>query len=111
MGHGHRSRGPVGRISGLPRIESAENISRVRSTERVSGATAIGSRMPVQRTFAEALERNGRGLFRSEPLPSPEPHRPLPPPVRLNEEEARALPERLPDTFIGLLWWKMKGRL
>lgn len=111
MGHGHKSRSPIGRISGLPRVESADVISRVRSTERVSGAAALGSRMPPQRSFAEALERNGQGLVRSEPLPSADPPRPLPPPVRRREDEALQAPERLPDSFLGLLWWKVKGRL
>jgi hypothetical protein len=111
MGHGPRSRSPVGRISGLSRVESADVISRVRSAERISGAAAIDSRMPTQRSFAEALERQSQGLFRAEPLPSPEPLRPLPPPVRRAGDESLELPERLPDTFLGLLWWKMKGRL
>ncbi|WP_224372514.1 hypothetical protein [Hyalangium versicolor] len=112
MSHGHRSRGPVGRISGLPRVESADVIARVRSTERVSGATAVDARMPQQRSFAEALERNSRGLVRSEPLPLPEPQRrPLPPPVRLREDASLEAPERLPESFLGLLWWKVKGRL
>jgi hypothetical protein len=111
MSHGHKPRGPVGRVSGLNRVESADTISRVRSTERISGAAAISTRMPQQRSFAEALERNGRGVGRSEPLPLPEPPRPLPPPVRLREDEALEPPERLPDSFLGLLWWKVKGRL
>ena len=111
MGHGHRSRSPIGRISGLPRVESADIISRVRSAERISGAAAVESRMPTQRSFAEALERNGRGLVSAEPLPLPTPPRPLPPPVRQREEESLELPERLPDSFLGLLWWKVKGRL
>ena len=109
MGYGNKPRSPVGRISGLNRVESADVISRVRSTERVSGAAAVDTRMPAQRTFAEALERNGRGLVRAEPLP--EPVRPLPPPARWSEEELRKVPERLPDSFVGLLWWKVKGRL
>jgi hypothetical protein len=25
-------------------------------------------------------------------------------------EELPELPERLPDTFLGLLWWKVKGQ-
>jgi hypothetical protein len=101
----------VGRVSGLSRVESADIISRVRSAERVSGAAPIDTRVPQQRSFAEALERNSRGLFSSEPLPSPEPSpRPLPPPAR-REDEPLELPERLPDSFLGLLWWKVKGRL
>lgn len=112
MGHGHRSRGPVGRVSGLSRVENADVISRVRSAERVSGAAPIATRVPQQRSFAEALDRNGRGLVSSEPLPQPEPERrPLPAPVRRREDESLALPERLPDSFLGLLWWKVKGRL
>jgi hypothetical protein len=109
MGHGHKSRGAVDRISSLPRIESADVISRVRATERVSGAVAVGSRTPSERSFASALERNSRGLVSSEPLPSPEPRRPLPPPAR--GEDDLQLPERLPDTFLGLLWWKVKTQL
>jgi hypothetical protein len=110
MAYGYKPREPIGRISGLPRIENAEVISRVRAAERVSGAAAIESRLPPERSFAAALERNGRGLVSSEPLPLPEPRRPLPPPER-REEDALRVPERLPDTFIGLLWWKVKTRL
>jgi hypothetical protein len=110
MAYGHKPRDPVGRIAGLPRVESADVISRVRATERVSGAAAVESRLPPERSFAAALERNGRGLVSSEPLPSPEPRRPLPPPVRREEDDLR-MPERLPDTFLGLLWWKVKDRL
>jgi len=109
MGHGYKGRSPVGRISGLPRVESADVISRVRATERISGAAPIESRMPPERSFAAVLERNGRGLVSSEPLPSPEPQRPLPLPAR--GEDTPELPERLPDTFVGLLWWKVKTRL
>ena len=109
MGHGYKGRSPVGRISGLPRVESAEVISRVRATERISGAAPIESRMPPERSFAAALERHGRGLVSSEPLPLPEPQRPLPQPVR--GEDTPELPERLPNTFVGLLWWKVKARL
>ncbi|MBN1206463.1 MAG: hypothetical protein JXB05_16365 [Myxococcaceae bacterium] len=108
MGHGRRSRGPIGRISGMSRVESADVISRIRGPERISRAAAIESRLPAQRSFAEALERNERGLGRAEPLPSPE-LRPLPPPVRQREDDSLALPEPLPDTFLGLLWWKVKG--
>lgn len=109
MGHGYKGRSPVGRISGLPRVESADVISRVRATERVSGATAIESRLPPERTFAAALERHGRGLVSSKPLPEPEPLRPLPEPAR--GEDTPELPERLPNTFVGMLWWKVKTRL
>ncbi|KFE68696.1 hypothetical protein [Hyalangium minutum] len=109
MGYGYKGRSPVGRISGLPRVESADVVSRVRATERVSGAAAIESRMPPERSFAAVLERQGRGLVSSEPLPSSEPERPLPPPAR--GADLPELPERIPDSFVGLLWWKMKTRL
>ena len=80
------------------------------SAGRVQGATAVGSRASQQRTFAEALERSGQGLTRADPLPEPNP-RPLPPPVRLRGNEALEAPERPPDSFLGLLWWKVKGQL
>jgi len=109
MSHGNRQRGPIGRISGLTRVESADVISRVRATEPVSRAATIESRTPRQRSFSEALERNERGLGRSEPLPLSEAERrSLPPPVRAREE-LPTLPERPPDSFLGLLWWKVKG--
>jgi len=106
---GHRQRGPIGRVSGLTRVESADTISRVRATAPVSRAASIQSRVPRERSFSDALERNERGLGRAEPLPLREAERrPLPPPVRAREE-LPGLPERLPDTFLGLLWMKMKG--
>lgn len=110
MAYGYKPREPIGRISGLPRIESADLISRVRAAERVSGAAAIEPRLPPERSFAAALERKGRGLVSSEPGPLPEPHRPLPPPERRVEDDFR-ISEPLPDTFVGLLWWKLKTRL
>jgi hypothetical protein len=57
----------------------------VRSAERIPGAAALQSRIP------------------------PEPYRLLPLPAR--GEDIPQLPERLPDTFVGLLWWKLKTRL
>lgn len=109
MSHGSRQRGPIGRVSGLTRIESADTISRVRAAEPISRAATIESRVPRARSFSDALERNERGLGRSEPLALSEAERrPLPPPVRAREE-LPGLPERLPDTFLGLLWLKMKG--
>lgn len=110
MAYRYKPREPVGRIAGLPRVESADLISRVRAAERVSGVASIEPRVPPERSFAAALERNGRGLVSSEPLPSPELRRPLPPPARPEEDELR-MPEPLPDTFLGLLWWKVKVRL
>jgi hypothetical protein len=111
MAYGYKPRDPVGRIAGLPRVENADVISRVRAAERVSGAAAIEPRRPPERSFSAALERNGRGLVSSEPLPSPELRRPLPPPPVSREEDELRLPERLPDTFLGMLWWKVKVRL
>jgi hypothetical protein len=109
MSHGNRQRGPIGRISGLTRIESADIISRVRAAEPVSRAATVESRTPRQRSFAEALERNERGLGRAEPLPSRQHEpRPLPPPAK-GREEPLDPPQRPPESFIGLLWWKVKG--
>lgn len=109
MSHGRRQRGPIDRVSGLTRVESADTISRVRATEPVSRAATIQSRTPRERSFSDALERNERGLGRGEPLaPREAERRSLPPPVRAREE-LPGLPERLPDTFLGLLWLKMKG--
>jgi hypothetical protein len=108
MSHGRRQREPIGRIAGLSRVESADTISRVRAAEPISRSAAIASRTPTQRSFAEALERNGRGLGRSEPIPVREPVRPLPPPARMKDDSLEP-PEPLPETFLGLLWWKVKG--
>jgi hypothetical protein len=111
MSHGRRQRGPIGRVSGISPVENAEVVSRVRAAEPISRASAIAARAPQQRSFAEALERNERGLGRSEPLPFRETERrPLPPPARMRDESLE-LPERLPETFLGLLWWKVKGQL
>jgi hypothetical protein len=111
MSHGRRQRGPIGRISGIPRVENAEVVNGVRATAPISRSSAIAARAPQQRSFAQALERNERGLGRSEPLPFREPEpRPLLPPPRMEDESLEA-PERLPETFLGLLWWKVKGQL
>lgn len=110
MGYGRRPRGPVGRVTGISRAEGAQVISRIRALEGVSAAAPVERRGPAGRSFAEALERQERGLHRTEPLPEPV-RRPLPPLPREDGDAALREPEPLPDSFLGLLWWKVKGRL
>lgn len=112
MSHGRRSRGPVGRVSGISRAEGADAVLRVRATERVDGAAPVTLRNGAQqRSFAEVMARHAQGLGWSEPLPVPVRSRPLPPPEKGREDETLMKPEPAPDTFVGLLWWKLKGRL
>jgi hypothetical protein len=111
MGYGHKTRGPVGRISGISRVESADVVLRVRALERISGPAPIDSRPPPQRSFAEVLERYGRGLGSAEPVPGPVHRRPpLPRALAEEDDEPQLPPERLPESFVGILWWKLKTR-
>lgn len=113
MSYGRKERGPIGAVRGLRRIERADAVPGIRGPERVSGLSAIDSREPGRRAFSEAMERAERGLHSSEPLPTPPPRRPAPPPVRreVDDEEEMRPPEPPPESFLGLLWWKVKGRL
>jgi hypothetical protein len=107
---GRRPRGPIGRITGVHRVEGLDTSMRIHALERVSGTEAIEARPPPERSFSAVLERYERGLSRSEPVPLPVQRRPFPLAVRDDEEPLQG-PEPLPDTFLGLLWWKVKGRL
>jgi len=111
MSHGRRSRGPIGGVKGIHRVEGADAVPRVHAPERVSGVSAIEARAGGRRSFSAALERAERGLYSSEPVPGP--RRAVAEPVRRtgDEEEAMQLPKPPPESFIGLLWWKVKGRL
>jgi hypothetical protein len=112
MSYGRKSRGPIGGVKGIRRVEGADAVPRIHAPERVSGVSAIDSREAGRRSFSEALERAERGLHSSEPLPVPSPRQTLPPATRREEEdEAMTPPEPLPESFIGLLWWKVKGRI
>ncbi|PTL80647.1 hypothetical protein DAT35_28910 [Vitiosangium sp. GDMCC 1.1324] len=97
------------RVTGISRAEGADVILRVRALERVSGTAPVERRGSSRRSFAEVLERQERGLGRAEPLVEPaHPHpRPASPPEV--EDESLRPPAPLPDTFLGLLWWKVKG--
>lgn len=112
MSYGRRTRGPIGGVKGIRRVEGADAVPRIHAPERVSGIAAIDAREAGRRSFSEALERAERGLHSSEPLPIPVPQR-APRPVRRREEEEEAMtpPEPLPESFVGLLWWKVKGRI
>ncbi|AKF86739.1 hypothetical protein SAMN05443572_102147 [Myxococcus fulvus] len=109
MSHSRKPRGPIGRVGGLRRVEGADAILRVRALERVSGPQRVESNDVARRSFSEALERASRGLHSSEPLPTV--HRPSPPPARRTREEDEPMtsPEPPPESFMGILWWKMRG--
>ncbi|MFP2907283.1 hypothetical protein ACLESD_19995 [Pyxidicoccus sp. 3LFB2] len=113
MSHGRKQRGPIGGVKGIRRVEGADAVPRIRAPERVSGVGAIEARDGGRRSFSEALARAERGLHSSEPLPLPVARRNVALPERrtVDEEEAMRLPEPPPESFIGLLWWKVKGRL
>jgi hypothetical protein len=108
--YGRRPRGPIGRVTGIQRVEGLDASMRINALERVSGTEAIEARPPPERSFSLVLERYERGMSRSEPVPMPVQRRPLPSEPREDDEPLHA-PEPLPDTFLGLLWWKVKGRL
>lgn len=112
MSHGHKSRGPIAPVKGLRRIEGADPVPRVSALERVSAPARVDGKDPARRSFSEALERASRGLHSSEPLPSPPPRPRPPPPARRepDEDEPMHPPEPPPDSFLGMLWWKVKGR-
>ncbi|MCE9667686.1 hypothetical protein LY474_07645 [Myxococcus stipitatus] len=111
MSHGRKPRGPIGRVHGLRRVEGADAVLRVRALERVSGPERVTAADPARRSFADALDRAARGLHGSEPLPSPTPRGPASPPTARRtgaDDESMTPPEPPPDTFLGMLWWKMK---
>ncbi|MCP3098857.1 hypothetical protein LZ198_08215 [Myxococcus sp. K15C18031901] len=110
MSHGRSPRGPIGRVNGLRRVEGADGVLRVSALERVSGPERVEAADPTRRTFAEALDRASRGLHSTEPLPSAPPRRTSPPTPRRSEDEDESMrpPAPPPDTFLGMLWWKMK---
>ncbi|MBZ4406698.1 hypothetical protein OWM54_32535 [Myxococcus sp. MISCRS1] len=109
MSHHRKPRGPIGRVGGLRRVEGADAILRVRALERVSGPQRVEANDVARRSFAEALDRASRGLHSPEPLPTV--HRPPPPPARRTREEDEPMtpPEPPPESFMGILWWKMRG--
>ncbi|MCP3162447.1 hypothetical protein [Myxococcus qinghaiensis] len=110
--HGRKPRGPIGRVGGLRRVEGADGVVRVSALERVSRPERIEGRDVTRRSFSEALDRASRGLHSTEPLPSPSPRRATPPPParRPDDEESMLPPEPPPEGFLGMLWWKVKGR-
>jgi hypothetical protein len=111
MSHGRKSRGPIGPVRGLRRVEGADPILRVHALERVAGPTRVEAKDASRRSFSEALERASRGLHSAEPMPSPppRPRPPLPAPRDAGEDEPMHPPEPPPDSFLGILWWKVKG--
>jgi len=109
MGHGNR-RGPVGRITGIGRLEGPDVVFRIRAPERISGPARLDVREPV-RSFAQVMERQQRGLGFAEPLPSPFRERPPLPPAPDDGEPL--LPPALPrprDSFFSLLLAKIQDR-
>ncbi|NBD08153.1 hypothetical protein [Corallococcus silvisoli] len=108
MGHGRGPRGPIGRVTGISRAEGANVILRVRALQGVEGAAPVSARNTPQRSFAEVMERHAQGLNSAEPLPSPVAPKPLPPPVRGHEDAELMTTEPAPDTFVGLMWSKLK---
>jgi hypothetical protein len=108
MSRGRAPRGPVGRVTGISRAEGTHVILRVRALQGVEAAAPVAGRNEPRRSFADVLDRQARGLNTAEPLPLPTPPRPLPPPVRAHEDEDLMRAEPAPDTFVGLMWSKLK---
>ncbi|MFB1481127.1 hypothetical protein [Corallococcus sp. RDP092CA] len=95
-------------MTGISRAEGANVILRIRALQSVEGAAPVAARAAPQRSFAEVMERHARGLHSSEPLPFPVEPKPLPPPARGREDEELMTAEPAPDTFVGLMWSKLK---
>ena len=108
MSQGRGPKGPIGRVTGISRAEGASVVMRVRALQRVEGAAAISANSTPRRSFAEVMERHAQGLNWSEPLPLPVAPRALPPPVRGYEDAELMTAEPAPDTFVGLMWSKLK---
>ncbi|MBZ4376872.1 hypothetical protein [Corallococcus sp. AS-1-6] len=95
-------------MTGISRAEGANVILRIRALQGVEGAAPVSERSAPQRSFAEVMERHAQGLNTSEPLPFPVAPKPLPQPVRGHEDEELMTAEPAPDTFVGLMWSKLK---
>ncbi|RYZ40494.1 MAG: hypothetical protein EOO71_15835 [Myxococcaceae bacterium] len=96
-------------MTGISRAEGASVVLRIRALQRVESTAAISSSTTPRRSFAEVMERHAQGLTWSEPLPLPVAPRALPPPVRGHEDAELMRAEPAPDTFVGLMWSKLKG--
>ncbi|MFP2897018.1 hypothetical protein [Corallococcus sp. 4LFB] len=108
MSRGRGPKGPIGRVTSISRAEGASVILRIRALQGVEGAAPVTDRNTPRRSFSEVMERHAQGLNSSEPLPFPVAPRPLPPPVRGHEDEELMTAEPAPDTFVGLMWSKLK---
>ena len=108
MSRARGPRGPIGRVTGISRAEGANVILRIRALQGVEAAAPVAERNAPRRSFAEVMERHAQGLNSAEPLPFPVTPKPLPPPMRGHEDEEAMTAEPAPDTFVGLMWSKLK---
>lgn len=108
MSRARGPRGPIGRVTGISRAEGANVILRIRALQGVEAAAPVAERNAPRRSFAEVMERHAQGLNSAEPLPFPVAPKPLPPPVRGHEDAEAMTAEPAPDTFVGLMWSKLK---
>ncbi|RKH10429.1 hypothetical protein D7V97_13750 [Corallococcus sp. CA053C] len=95
-------------MTGISRAEGASVVARIRALQRVEGAAAISANGTPRRSFAEVMERHAQGQNWAEPLPLPATPKALPPPVRGYEDAELMTAEPAPDTFVGLMWSKLK---
>jgi hypothetical protein len=95
-------------VTGISRAEGANVILRIRALQGVEAAAPVAERNAPRRSFAEVMERHAQGLNSAEPLPFPVAPKPLPPPLRGHEDDEAMTAEPAPDTFVGLMWSKLK---
>lgn len=118
MGHGRGRRGRIGGVKRVSRTRGLNAVKRVRRVERLAalapvehGGRAQRSFAERQRLLAEALDRQDTVWSGMEARPPPTQRALARPPPPAEDEEDLREPEPLPDSFLGLLWWKLRRLL
>ena len=119
MGYGRGRRGRIGRVRRVARAHGADAVQRVRRVERLAGLMPVQQGGRAQRSFAERQRLLAEALDRQDTVWSGMEVRPASPPrstartsaAAPEEDEDMREPEPLPDSFLGLLWWKLRRML